>query len=245
MLVPCVSQTKDFCEKIKRPISKTIDIQKNIQKQEDRWNEDRLKLINEYNKLKQEVEDLTYQNKEFEAEKKLIKDSISDLEKRIKSIDEISRELNPYLKDVYNQLCSFVEIDLPFLTVERSQRLLNLKKILDDPTKPISEKYRKLMEAIFIEAEYGNTVETYEDKIKIDGEEIYGNIFRLGRVAIFFLSPDRKITAFYSVSKNKWIKLPLKYARQINMAIDISNKRRSIDLLLLPIGKIGVSNENN
>ncbi|MBW2011938.1 MAG: DUF3450 family protein, partial [Deltaproteobacteria bacterium] len=80
----------------------------------------------------------------------------------ITEISRISEELIPYLEDVYNRLAALVENDPPFLREERQNRIKNLRKVLDDDQVSASEKFRKMTEALFVEAEYGNTVEVYQ-----------------------------------------------------------------------------------
>ncbi len=92
----------------------------------------------------------------------------------------------PFLNSIYDRIYKFIQIDLPFLKEERLSRLNHLRKVLDDDTIPISEKYRKTMETLFIEEQYGRTTEVYKDRINLEGKEIVGNIFRFGRISLFF-----------------------------------------------------------
>ncbi len=62
------------------------------------------------------------------------------------------------------------------------------------------------------------------------------NIFRLGRVALFYQSLDKKQAGWFDREKRQWEPLPDKYAREISRALEIAEKKRTPELLDLPIG---------
>ena len=89
-----------------------------------------------------------------------------------------------------------------------------------------------------MEAEYGNTIEVYQGRIILGGKEILVDIFRLGRISLFFQTLDKITTGTFDQAQNAWIVLPKKYNREISAAIEMGLKRRSVDLLNLPLGRI-------
>jgi hypothetical protein len=115
-----------------------------------------------------------------------------------------------------------------------------LETLLSDPDVVISEKYRKVMEALLVEAEYGFTIETYQETITIDGRPLLVDIFRLGRISLFYQSLDRKKCGFYNTADAAWQDLDPSFNPVIQPAIDIAAKRRPVELLTLPVGKIVV-----
>ena len=122
-------------------------------------------------------------------------------------------------------------------------RLVRLDKVLKDPGISFSEKYRKVMEALFIEAEYGSTIEVYQDKIVLNegsGDGVLGNIFRLGRVSLFFLSLDNTVCGVFNPGKSQWEALPEDMLPAIRSAVEIGSKRRPVELLPLPIGRLAL-----
>ena len=94
------------------------------------------------------------------------------------------------------------------------------------------------MEALFIETEYGNTVEVYQQRIMVEGKSILVDIFRLGRISLFFQTLDQTQSGYFNQAQSVWKTLPAEYNREINAAIEIGTKRRSADLLNLPVGRI-------
>ncbi len=196
-----------------------------------------------YEQLKQENEMLVSENKDLTAAQESQKKLNQTLLKQQQESLRIQKELFPFLKDVYAQLAELVANDPPFLKDERSIRLNTLEKVIHDPEVSIAEKYRKVMEALFIEAEYGATIEVYQDKVMIGTEEVLGNIFRLGRVSLFFLSLDKQSSAYFNVAQKSWLPLSNDHLPAICSAVEIGSKRRPAELLALPLGQLAVQGD--
>ncbi|NIA08290.1 MAG: DUF3450 family protein [Nitrospiraceae bacterium] len=231
---------RDFPTQIKRPIDKSISIRQQTQKQEDRWVKEREKLKAEYEDLDKKNKELAAQNKELKKDIAACQSSIESTKKQITEIGRTTKELDPFLEHTYARLTSLIKDDVPFLKGERTQRIVGIRQILDDPNVSISEKYRKTMEALFIEARYGNTIEVYQKKISIDNRPVVVNVFRLGRISLFFQTPDRKTSGYFDIATSAWKILPSSYNRTITAALEIGLKRRPVELLDLPIGRLAV-----
>ncbi len=229
---------KNFSDQVQKTVKESIDIRQETQKKRERWHKEYLNLIQKYKDLLNQIKDLEAKNKELKVKKTDLKGKIKNYQEEISKLDSISSQMLPFLKKVYMALEEMVKKDLPFLREERKRRLNILKEVIEGSNFSLAEKYRKVMEALFIEAEYGNTIEVYQDRININGKKIEGNVFRLGRVALFFQSPDRKISAIFDPSTSSWKTLPRRYTNDITAAIEIAKRRRPVELLILPIGRI-------
>ncbi|MBW2036540.1 MAG: DUF3450 family protein [Deltaproteobacteria bacterium] len=64
------------------------------------------------------------------------------------------------------------------------------------------------------------------------------DILRLGRLSLFCQTPDGKLVGHYDRAAGRWGLLPSKYRRQINRAVEMARRERTIDLVRLPIGRI-------
>ena len=234
------ASSENFPALVKKPVEESITIRKKTQKAEDKWAEERARLKAEYEKLEQENRRLTAENRELEKNVDVHKKSVNVLEHQIAEIERISEELFPFLEQTYSRLAALVEKDTPFLQDERCRRIAVLGRTLGDSQISISEKFRKVMEALTVEAEYGNTVEVYQERIMIDKKNVQVNIFRLGRLSLFFQSLDRKTTGYFDPAIFAWKKFPSHYNREINAAIEMGAKRRPVALLELPLGKVVV-----
>ena len=225
-------------EKIKKPVRKSIKIRQKTQKKEDKWADKKAQLIIEYKNLCQENENLIIENRNLKKEFKADQKEVTTLKAKIASIEIISNELEPYLTEVLERLEKSVQASLPFLTQERKIRLEMLRKLIEKPDASSAELFRRIMEAVLVEAEYGNTVEVYREKIDINEKQIMACVFRLGRVSLFCKTPDNRLTGHFDPGAGKWVELPEKYNREISNAIEIAAKRRSIELVTLPLGRI-------
>ena len=230
--------SENFPAQVKKPVNESISIRQKTQEAEDKWAEERSRLKAEYEELEREKIRLSAENSELKKDVAARRASVDALEGEIAQIARISEELLPFLEQTYNRLAELVKVDVPFLSDERNKRLESLKRTLDDAMVSTGEKFRKMMESLSIEAEYGNTVEVYREKITIDEREIQVNIFRLGRTSLFFQSLDGETTGYFDSAVFVWKEFPPQYNRQINAAIEMGAKRRPVDLLILPLGKL-------
>jgi hypothetical protein len=139
---------------------------------------------------------------------------------------------------VFEDLEDWVGRDLPFLLDERNHRLDLLRSELVRPDVTGAEKLRRILEALQIEAGYGNTVEVDQQKIVVSGEEIFVDMLRLGRVSVFWRTPDGKRVGEWDRGTAHWVELPGKYRRSIGYAMEMASRTRPIELISLPLGRI-------
>ncbi len=227
-----------FVPEVKKPVQQAIDIQKRLQEKKDRWMQERQRLLQQCKRISEEIKILEYQNQDLKKEEEGLKTSIDALREEIKRAGEISTGIMPLLWEIYHRMEKFVKLDMPFLRQERKVRLARLKELLEDPSASLSEKYRRTMEALFVEVRYGESVGVYQDRIDLSGRKVMGTVFRLGRIALFFKSPDGMSYAFFDPGKRVWQPLSPSQGRDIARAIEIARKRRPASVLMLPIGRM-------
>lgn len=225
-------------QRIETPVENAIDTRQATQEAESQWRLDQEKLMARYEELEATKKRLIQQADELKEQVSTARSRIATKEKQLADIEQISEQIEPFVHDLVERLRAMVANSPPFLMKERKQRIERLISLSDDPEIPISEKYRKTMEALLVEAEYGFTIETYQETIDIDGQPRLVDIFRLGRINLFFQSLDRKKCGFFNVAENQWQLLPQKHNQPIRSAIDIAAKRKPIELLDLPVGKL-------
>jgi small-conductance mechanosensitive channel len=229
------SQTEQPVEK---PVRQSIDTRQATQKQEEQWRLEKEKLVARYEQLQDREKQLTDQKKALTQQMASAKTRIGTKEKQLADIEEISRQIQPFIQEIFNALKSQVADGYPFLMDERQTRLGRLETVMADPDVAISEKYRKVMEALLVEAEYGFTIEACQETITIDGQSMLADIFRLGRISLFYQSLDRKRCGFYNAADGLWQSLDTVHNPAIQTAIDIAARRRPIELLSLPLGRM-------
>ncbi len=225
-------------DQIKKPVAESIRIRQDTQEQEQKWRDDREKLLARHDGLEETKKRLTLQRAALDEKVDGLKTRIAGKEKQLADIEGIQKEITPMIAALIKELTEFVAADLPFLGEERRNRLVRLVELRDDPEVAVSEKFRKVLEALLVEAEYGNTIEVYQETIATGGRDMLVNIFRLGRVGLFFQSIDHKSSGFYNVAAASWQPLPGEYNRPVAGAMEIGAKRRPAELLTLPLGRI-------
>jgi predicted RNase H-like nuclease (RuvC/YqgF family) len=219
-------------------VRQSIDTRQATQKAEEQWRLEKERLVARFEQLEQKQRQLTEQKKELNHQIEPARGRISAKEKQLADIEEISNRIPPFVNEISNALKSQVTEGLPFLLKERQGRIQRLETVISQPDVDISEKYRKIMEALLVEAEYGFTIETYQETIAIDGQAMLVDIFRLGRISLFYQSLDRKRCGFYNTADGAWQDLETAHNVSIQTAIDIAAKRRPIELLTLPLGRM-------
>lgn len=236
--VPCQTAKPPVARQAEKAVEQALQIQQKSQADQTRWEREKTELVLLYEQLVNQKEALETENADLTARQTAQEKLNQNLLKQKEDAIRIQTELMPFLNRIYDRLESLVANDPPFLKDERANRLATLKTIMKDPEITISEKYRKVMEALFIEAEYGSTIEVYQEKVEVGTENILGNIFRLGRVSLFFLSLDQTTCAVFNVSLDRWQILDADHLPSIRSAVEIGGKRRPVELLPLPLGRL-------
>ncbi|WP_172683901.1 DUF3450 domain-containing protein [Desulfosarcina cetonica] len=155
-------------------------------------------------------------------------------------MEQIGAQIDPFLDEVLTRMRRLIAADLPFLPDERQRRVDSLERLLIDPEVSQSERLRKLMEALMVELEYGQTIEVTRQTIDIAGEATLVNLFRLGRLALFYQHLDGGDCGFYNIAEGTWQPLPRRYQGAILAAMEMGAKQRPVDILTLPIGRIEI-----
>jgi septal ring factor EnvC (AmiA/AmiB activator) len=230
----------DLDARVKKPVSESIRIRQHTQKNEEQWRADRQEMTARYERLDQEMKQLREQRQTLKEKTTATRKRIARMEKQLADIEQVQARIMPLCGALIDRLHDHLDSDLPFLSEERRQRLQRLDDLRDDPEVAISEKFRKIMEALLVEAEYGNTIEVYQQNITVNQHEMLVNIFRLGRIGLFFQTLDQASCGFFNVATACWEALPSTYNRTIQAAVEMGAKRCPVELLTLPLGRMRV-----
>jgi hypothetical protein len=57
-------------------------------------------------------------------------------------------------------------------------------------------------------------------------------------LSVFWQTPDGERVGEYDRVTNRWVEISGKYVRSISAAVEMAEKRRPIELLRLPVGRI-------
>ena len=129
----------------------------------------------------------------------------------------------------------FVRLDVPFLPEERSNRIADLKTMMDRADVAPSEKFRRVMEAYQVEMDYGRTLEAYSGIHTINGQERDVDFLRVGRTALIYQTRDASLQGSWNKQTRQWEELPSSYRTQITKGLRMAKKQLAPDLLMLPV----------
>ena len=225
-------------KRVEKPVRDSISIRQDTQKVRAEWLSEKQKMLGEIERIEAENTELTTRREQLVAQVSSAKERIASKEKELKGIRQITENIHPFLKETLAWLEAETGEGLPFLTQERKKRVGRLRALLDDPDVPVSEKFRKIMEALLIEAEYGTNVEVTSQSILLSGEPVLVNILRLGRLNLFYQTLDGSVCGYFNVAENGWKELAREYNRNIKLAMDMALKRRPVELVNLPVGRM-------
>ena len=187
--------------------------------------------LNEYNSLKN-YDDQLAQIIEAQIEE------ISSINEQLESLDTINIDILPLLKRMVDSLSKFIEIDIPFLIDERIERVKDLDQLIIRADVTTAEKFRKIFEAYQLEANFGKTIEAYQGFLDIDGDERAVDYFRLGRLGLFYRTPNGRETGYWESNSKAWIHMGSSLDDEIKAALDIGNRQAPPNFINLPLKPI-------
>ena len=208
-----------------------VKSQKVINKFDDTTTE----LVGEYRAAIAQLEALREYNAQLEKLIQAQKDEMVNIRQQIEDVTSIDRSIIPHMFRMIEGLEQFVKLDTPFLIDERRARIERLRALMDRSDANPAEKYRKILEAFEIENEYGRTIEAYEGKLEIEGEERTVNFLRLGRVTWLYQTLDRENSAVWSQEQRGWVDLDGDFDSEINTAFRIAKEQAAPNLLTVPM----------
>jgi len=227
-----------FSEQVTTPVEQTLELRQQSQREADVWHAERLKLSAELERLELQQQQLSRQRSDLQHQVDERTLRIAALQRAIAESKRLTDEMLPFLQQSVEQLRQQVAADLPFLSHERQQRLQRLQQVLDDGSVAIGEKFRRTMEALRVETEYGRSVEVIQATLTVDGRSALMNQLRVGRLALFAQSLDGQRSAIYDPVSELWQPLDGNVNSELQRAIDMGSKHRPVDLLSLPLGKV-------
>ena len=160
---------------------------------------------------------------------------ISSINEQLDSLDSINIDILPFLKRMVDALNEFILLDIPFLIDERKSRLNDLDNLIIRADITTAEKFRKIFEAYQLEANFGKTIESYQGFLNIEGEEKAVDYFRLGRLGLYYRTPNGGETGFWNSNTKNWQHEGSSLDDEIKAALDIANRQAPPNFINLPV----------
>ena len=162
-------------------------------------------------------------------------EELSSLRAQLEQVDAVGRSVTPLMLRMIAALDSFIELDLPFLQGERTERVANLRRLMTRADVSVSEKYRLIMEAYQSETEYGRTIEAYRGPLQPAGSGATVDFLRFGRIALVYLTLDESEAGVWDAATRSWHVLDRSYHADIRDGLRIARKQIAPDLIDLPL----------
>ena len=160
---------------------------------------------------------------------------IASIDDQLDSLDSINIDILPLLKRMVDSLNKFISLDIPFLIDERQSRLNDLDKLIIRADVTTAEKFRNIFEAYQLEANFGKTIESYQGFLNIEGNERAVDYFRLGRLGLYYRTPNGRETGFWNTNTKKWVHKGSSLDDEIKSALDIANRQAPPNFIKLPV----------
>ena len=148
---------------------------------------------------------------------------------QIASIDETEQGLLPLMQNMVQQLRSDINAGIPFLRAERLARVEHLQAALGRGDISVSEKYRRIMEALQIEVEYTRTIESYRERE--DG--VSYDYLRVGSIGFYRRTLDG--TTAWQWLDESWQEVPPYLADELAVADKVARQVITPQLITLPM----------
>lgn len=188
----------------------------------DRLSEETRRMLEEYRNAIRKTQQLKVYNKELSQIVDQQQQRKAQLEQRIDAVGDLREDIEPLMLRMIDSLKRFVEADLPFKKNERMQKIAELRQAMADPDTGVAEKFRKVLAAYQREAEYGRTIGTYRGELTFSGKQRLVEFLRIGRVMLFYITPDDAAVGYYDPDAGQWRPLEAGYRATVRQGIKVA-----------------------
>ena len=192
-------------------------------------------LLTQYQSALRQHESLVIYNRQLDALIAAQEVERASLDEQTDRVELVSRDVTPLMLRMIDALNAFVSLDVPFLEKERTDRILDLRKLMHRADVTEAEKYRRIMEAYQIENEYGRTIEAYRSTLAQDDKEVTVNFLRVGRIALVYQTLDESEAGVWNQDSRRWETLEGSFRSAIRDGLRIARKQTAPDLIRLPL----------
>ncbi|MEM1112517.1 MAG: DUF3450 domain-containing protein [Pseudomonadota bacterium] len=205
--------------------------QRRIEQYDDRAASD----LQDYRIAIQRAESLSIYNQQLQRLIDSQEQEIGSIRRQTEEIESIETGALPFMIEMSELLEDIVAADVPFLRGERLERIEKLRSMIDRADVTAGEKYRRIMEAYNIEADYGRTIEAYRGELDSGGQVRAVDFLRIGRIGLYYQTLDGAETGRWNAGSGNWEVLDSGYRRSVRDGLRVARKQAPPDLLELPI----------
>ena len=226
-------------ERTESQMNSAIQSEGTAQKKVEKWTDDKEDLVSEIRTIQTTNTWLEYQNQKYSIYIDRLNKQIAMLNSKKLEARKVREGLEPYLEnEALVRLEKFIASDLPFYEAVRAQGVRDAKNTMNDPHSTLADKLRQVLSVLEIEANYGKEVGTSDVTLTVDGKETEVTVLRFGRVSMFYISLGGKKIGWWNEQTREWEPLPKNFNREINRALQMAKRERTIDLIHIPVGAV-------
>lgn len=192
-------------------------------------------LLGEYRLKLQALDQLRRYNANLERTVADQEREKTSLARQIEDFGDLERGIVPLMLDMVDALDDFVRLDMPFQRSEREGRVRALRALMDRADVSVAEKYRRIMSAYEVEAEFGRNIEAYSGELDTGAGPRQVEFLRVGRTVLAYQTPDRTESGYWDGAKRVWRPLPSRYRGALRQGLRIARKQAAPRILTLPV----------
>lgn len=239
LLVAGAALAQDEVEQVTGVAGESLDTRRATQDELDEWAAERTTLRQRWETAEAQVD---YLEERVTLERERLRALVAagdEFARRLEESARLEANLEDTLLAVIGRLDAVVAADLPFLQVERTRRLETVRRELGDPAATPADKLRRVLEALLIETGYGGALELEQERIQIGGEELTCDLLHVGRLALFWLTPDETRGGLWDPATRRWTELDGGELESVRRAVHMATRRRAVGVQKLPLGRVG------
>ncbi len=198
--------------------------------------EQTLTIVEEFQSLLKVVDGLKVYNKILAKQLANQQAEMAKLDNSIANAAVIERQILPLLTRMLDGLEEFVDLDVPFLSTERHERINKLRRLIESSALSNAEKTRRVFEAFQIENDFGNTIESYKGKLTLPNGTFDVDYLRIGRVSFTYRTVGGDTYGYWDGNQQQWRPLTESaYQRNIDKGIKMARQEMAPELLTVPV----------
>jgi len=206
-----------------------------VQKQIDELSDQTDELLAKYRTALTQIDSIRVYNRQLRELMASQNTELASLQDQLDRVEIVGRSVTPLMLRMIDALQATVALDIPFLLEERTERIEDLRKLMNRAAVTNAEKYRLIMEAYQTENEYGRTIEAYRSTLERGDREIKVDFLRFGRIALVYQTLDGLESGVWNQEKRQWMPLDASYRTPIREGLRIARKQSAPDLVRLPL----------
>ena len=206
-----------------------------VQKEIDELSDQTDALVARYRTVLKQIDSIGVYNRQLSELITSQEEELASLQDQLDRVEVVGRSVTPLMLRMIDALDALIEVDLPYLLDERTERLADLRKLMTRASVSSAEKYRLIMEAYQTENEYGRTIEAYRSTLDMEGREVKVDFLRFGRIALVYQTLDGRQSGVWDQRTSSWKPLDASYRSAIREGLRIARKQTAPDLIRLPL----------